>query len=180
MDFSGILYWIRDTALPVVNSIIAVLIPILSPAIKVWFDNRLAGINRNVNAQISGTLSAFSGALSNINENLAQIKTIPVLLTKAVSPVYTQLNAVMDVLVIVANNSRIPDEDKEQVKLVASKVSETEDKFNSYLEEQSKALAESQENIARLTAMVEELKNQLAEKQGVETTTTNTDTKASW
>lgn len=138
--------WLNTYVLPYLNTILITAVPALTPYITSRISAKFTAIKLSLEEKLSISKIETAEALQKVQTALTNITNIPNKVAEVVKPVFVQLDALTSILVIVADNSRIPDEQKQLVRSIAEAAKSADTFVDGLLKEKDEEI----ENLKRL------------------------------
>lgn len=123
--WDGFVSFLSLHVLPIVNTVLATVVPIITPYVISRVSSRFAALRDNLDIKLQGLSTKVDSRLDAVEARIKNTLSLPEVkqtvdteITRIITPVLGELENVRNILSIIANNSRIPQDVKEQVKLI--------------------------------------------------------------
>ena len=144
--------FVQNYVLPIANTLIITVGPIVTPYISSRISTKFNNITALIKNSILDVQTKVSAEVSTLEKKVDVLSSIPAQFGAMLAPVFAKQDELLDILMIVADNSRIPDEVKKSIKNLHDTNMATANSANEYLAGQQKKIDDLQSELKALAA----------------------------
>ena len=152
--------FVKDNILPLAGSAAIVLVPLLSPIISNGISKKFASLRSSVSIGFENLGISENQKLASLDIKVSALSSIPAQVGEMLKPIISNQKEITSILMIMADNSRIPDEVKQSIKGIHESVVASEQANDAIIASQNEQIAALQKQVDEL---VENAKKQAEE-----------------